>query len=109
MPVSNPFNPASSHDYQQWRNWKLSHAAQAAEQLIVEITDPRHVTDTEHVRLSEVIRANNMAIYAGHVFDEDKSIARLLGSQFGLEHLDHNFLADDDDITSLTVNNDKQH
>jgi hypothetical protein len=48
-----------------------------------------------------------MAIWAGlSGHDTDKQIIRDLGIQFGLRGLDHNMCADNDAITSLTVQSD---
>ena len=49
------------------------------------------------------IRRCNMAIYASSVRKEDSSIPRLLGHQFGLDHLDANWLADEDGISEIQV------
>jgi hypothetical protein len=51
-----------------------------------------------------------MAIYVGSTGDApDKAIPITLGEQFGLTRLDHNRGADDDAVTSLTVQTDAAH
>ena len=51
-----------------------------------------------------------MALYASANPDPaDKDLIRDLGRQFGLERLDHNQGADEDAITSLTVQDDVRH
>jgi alpha-ketoglutarate-dependent taurine dioxygenase len=75
--------------------------------LIVEIGDPRQLSTSEHEKLLGLCRKTNMAIWAGlSGHDADKAIIRSLGQKFGLEHLDHNMCADNDAITSLTVQSD---
>ena len=44
-----------------------------------------------------------MVIYAGPETGPDKDLPRALARQFGLVRLDHNWLADDDGISSVTV------
>jgi hypothetical protein len=57
-----------------------------------------------------LIRKTGMAIYAGRNSEHaDKSLIRELGRHFGLERLDHNMCADEDAITSLTVQSDALH
>jgi alpha-ketoglutarate-dependent taurine dioxygenase len=51
----------------------------------------------------ERIRQCNMAIYVSPVQDADNDIPRLLGKQFGLDHLDANWLAGEDGISEIKV------
>lgn len=91
--------------YRHWRDWKLAHAATRLEDLLVELRDPRELSAAEREALVGRCRHNNMALYASRVGDDpDKAIPRRLGAQLGLLRLDHNWLADDDGITSLAVN-----
>jgi hypothetical protein len=89
--------------YQRWRTAKLAGYPMRVDELIVEVDDPRALTRTERRAIVERCAKTNMAIYASRVFDADKEILRLLGSQLGLERLDANWLADDDGITQVTV------
>lgn len=92
--------------YQHWREQKLQNYPLYLEELIVEINDPRHLTDAEHQAMLERCRKANMVIYAGKTGDDpDRAIPLRLAEQFGLQKLDHNWLADDDGLTSLTVAN----
>ncbi|MDP2155174.1 MAG: TauD/TfdA family dioxygenase [Sulfuricella sp.] len=75
-----------------------------AEQVIVEVNDPRNLTQAEYETILGCCRKTNMAVYAGKTgSDPDKDIPRLLGKRLGLERLDCNMLADDDGLTSLKV------
>lgn len=105
-----PFDLNNTTAYHEWREWKLGRAAGGIEELIVEVNDPRHLSDAEHAALLRVIRRNNMVIYLGNTdCDPDKGIPRAVAERFGLRQLNHNWLADDDGMTSLTVNAEGEH
>ncbi|MBO0611450.1 TauD/TfdA family dioxygenase [Thiothrix fructosivorans] len=99
-----PFLPDNDALYQRWREQKLQHYPVYLEDLIVEVRDPRNLSDAEHQAMLTRCRKANMVIYAGKTGDDpDRSIPHRMAQQFGLQHLDHNWLADDDGLTSLTV------
>lgn len=110
VPPASPFNLDDDAAYQRWRDAKLADYPQQAEDLIVEVRDPRALSEAEYGALLARLRKTNMAIYAAATGDDpDKAIPRELGRRFGLRHLDSNYLADDDGITSLTVNPAGEH
>lgn len=101
---ANPFDPDDDRAYRAWRERKLADFPARAEDLIVEVNDPRALSEREHAELLRRVRRANMAIYASRVTDAaDKDIPRRLGAQFGLTRLDSNLLADEDAVTSITV------
>jgi len=102
-PTAIPFAPANETEYRQWRDIKLRGYPDRVEELVVEVGDPRALTRAEHEAIRLRCRKTNMAIYAGKAQEADKDIPRLLGWQFGLRHLDSNWLADDDGITQIQV------
>lgn len=109
MPNS-PFHLADDTAYQRWRDHKLTTAPTDLGALIVEIGDPRQLTDAEHDAILARCRLANMAIYVGNTGDDpDKSIPTTLGTRFGLQRLDHNRGADEDAISSITVQTDAGH
>lgn len=109
MSVS-PFALDDDSAYQHWREHKLAQTPTELAALIVEIRDPRQLTAAERTALLDRCRRTNMAIYIGTTGDDpDKAIPRMLGAQLGLHRLDHNAGADDDAITSLTVQTDARH
>jgi len=109
VPAS-PFALDNDAGYLRWREAKLKDYPRHPADLIVVVRNPRALTQAEHEQLLSLVRKTNMAIYATRFgADPDKSIPRELGRQFGLEHLDHNFLADEDAITSITVNPEGDH
>ncbi len=74
------------------------------------IKNPRHLSQAEHTAILDLCRRCNMAVYAAPTGENpDKAIIRDLGRQFGLEQLDHNPGADEDAVTSLTVQSDAYH
>jgi hypothetical protein len=108
--VSQPFDLADDTAYQRWREQKLASAPTRLADLIVEIGDPRRLTDAEHDAILRRCRRANMAIYIGSTGgDPDKSIPVAFGARFGLNRLDHNRGADEDAVTSLTVQTDAAH
>jgi alpha-ketoglutarate-dependent taurine dioxygenase len=104
--MGNPYDLNDAESYRRWREQKLACAPPAADELIVEVRDPRALTPGEHAALAERVRRCNMAIYATHSHDEDTDILRLLGAQFGLTRLDANWLAGEDGISSIRVFDD---
>lgn len=108
--TDSPFDLAADTAYQRWRERKLAAAPTRPEDLVVEIGDPRQLSAAEHAAILERCRRANMAIYVGTTGDDpDKAIPIRLGAAFGLHRLDHNRGADDDAITSLTVQTDARH
>jgi hypothetical protein len=89
--------------YKAWRAQKLENYPNNISDLIVEVNDPRQLTESEHSAILARCQAANMAIYASPLKTEDKEIPRKLGEQFNLTQLDNNMCADEDAITSLTV------
>ncbi|MFB1490306.1 MULTISPECIES: TauD/TfdA family dioxygenase [unclassified Thiocapsa] len=108
--MSNPFDLDDDNTYQRWKERKLAAAPTALTDLVVEIGDPRTLSDAEHAAILERCRRANMAIYIGTSGDDpDKAIPITLGARFGLHRLDHNRGADEDAVTSLTVQTDAAH
>ena len=102
--MASPFDLTDEASYQTWRMQKLSAYPRLVEDLIVEVADPRHLTPVEHAAILDRCRRTNMAIYASTTHTEaDKDLPRRMGEQFGLRQLDHNLLADEDAISTLTV------
>lgn len=87
-----------------WRERKIAQYPKRADELIVEVRDPRQLSGAERTALLERVARANMAIYVSHGGDiADKATARALARQFGLERLDPNWLADDDGVSSIRV------
>ncbi len=100
---ASPFHLDNEVGYQSWRAQKLANYPQQGSDLIVEVKDPAHLSDQEYAALWQRIAKAQMAIYATSMGEsEDKEPIRKLAAQFGLTHLDANWLSDEDGITSLT-------
>jgi len=105
-----PFDLDDSVAYEEWRDARLAAAPSALGELVVEVADPRRLTEAEYRAILDRCRRANMAIYAGSTGDDpDKSIPVCMGARFGLHRLDHNRGADEDAITSLKVQGDARH
>ncbi len=101
--TASPFDLQSPEAYAAWRHHKLACPPPSEADLIVEIMDPRGLTASEHAALHARIRQWNMVLYASTALEADPEIPRQLGAQFGLTHLDANWLADEDGISKISV------
>ncbi|BAN34311.1 conserved hypothetical protein [Sulfuricella denitrificans skB26] len=108
--MQSPFVLENESAYQAWRSRKLEAYPTHLGQILVEINDPRSLTQAEHQAILQVCQKTNMVVYASKTgSDPDKDIPRLLGKRYGLERLNCNMLADDDGLTSLRVVEGGQH
>lgn len=110
MTNPSPFLPENEAAYQAWREAKLADYPTTAAELIVDIADPAQLSATEYQALLARLRKTNMAIYRSRLGDNpDKAPLTALAARFGLRRLDSNLLADDDGLTSITVNPEGEH
>ena len=101
-PADNPFALEHTDAYLRWRERKLAAHPRRAEELVVEVRDPRNLTDREVGKLRQLCAAANMAVYASQRVDPaGKDLVRCVGARLGLEHLQANPFADEDGISSL--------
>jgi alpha-ketoglutarate-dependent taurine dioxygenase len=98
-----PFDLRNERAYRAWRAEKLTHYPARLSDVVVEVRDPRALTPAERQALADRFVRANMVIYASPDTTPDKDLPRLLARQFGVTRLDHNWLADDDGISSVTV------
>ena len=97
-------NAVLQDPFERWRERKLARYPRRAEDLVVEVRDPRNLSDSEAGEIQRVCGAANMAVYASPLANvADKDIARRLGARLGLARLHANPLADEDGISSLEV------
>jgi len=107
--MGNPFDLDDEASYRRWRDAKLAAYPKSMADLVVEVADPRQLTGAEHDAILDRCRRANMAIYASPAHTEaDKDLPKRMGEQFGLTRLDHNVLADEDAISTLTVAEEKE-
>jgi alpha-ketoglutarate-dependent taurine dioxygenase len=88
--------------YERWRERKLAAYPRRADELIVEVRDPRDLTDSEVAKLRQLCARANMAVYAStRAAPADKDLVRRVGAQLDLERLQANPFADEDGISAL--------
>ena len=105
--IQTPFKIDNVDQYQQWRDKKLKNYPQTLSELVVEINDPRKLSEAEHQKILSLAQQTNMVIYASKLGDDaDPEIPLSMGRAFDLFELDHNWLADESGLTSLTVSDE---
>jgi alpha-ketoglutarate-dependent taurine dioxygenase len=110
MSSDSPFLLENEAAYQAWRSAKLEGYPQSAADLIVDIADPANLSEAEYAALMARLRKTNMVIYRTQLGnDPGKAPLVAMAGRFGLTHLDSNLLADDDGLTSITVNPEGEH
>jgi alpha-ketoglutarate-dependent taurine dioxygenase len=101
--ANSPFDLANESGYRAWRDAKLAAYPRSVDELVVPLADPRNLTTDEFAALESRCARANIAIYsATHLPAADKSLAHQLGRQLGLVHLEGNYLADEDGLSSIT-------
>jgi hypothetical protein len=105
--ILSPFSLENEDLYNRWRDQKLKDYPKNLGDLLVEINDPRKLTDAEFEAIQSRCRKANMALYASKTgTDPDPEIPLSMGRRFGLEGLNKNWLSDENGLTSLTVANE---
>ena len=101
---SDPFDLADAAAYAAWRARKLAQHARHASELVVEVDDPGALSEAERDALLDRCARWNMAVYRARRVREDKAVMQALARQIGLRQLDGNWLADEDGVSSIMVN-----
>lgn len=102
--MNTPFSLDNDDLYQRWRDNKLENYPTQLADLIVELKNTTAMSDAEHAEILARCKQANMAIYVGNTGDDpDRKIPHYIGQRFGLKNLNHNWLGDEDGLTSLTV------
>lgn len=109
MSDRSPFDLNEHAAWEQWRDRKLREAPTTLEELVVEVSDPLAISNSEHEAVLACCRRSNMAIYASPLLEEGTHIPRAVGMRFGLNHINHNRGAEEDAVTALTVQDDELH
>ena len=105
--AASPFDLDQPQAYARWREAKLAAHPQRVEELIVDVADPRSLSESERNAILSLCERANMAVYRSPVTGEDKTLVPRLGAQLGLHRLDANWLADEDGISSIAVSQDE--
>lgn len=99
-----PFKVENVSLYNQWRDAKLADYPNTLSDIVVEINDPRKLSKSEHQKILAICQQTSMVIYASKIGDDpDPEIPLSMGRAFDLYELDHNWLADESGLTSLSV------
>lgn len=102
-----PFDLADETAYRAWRDAKLAGYPRKVDELVVPLADPRRLSASEFDALAGRCARANMAVYdASHLPAADKSLPHQLARQLGLVHLEGNYLADEDGLSSITPADD---
>ena len=99
-----PFALDQPQAYLRWRERKLARYPRRAEDLVVEVRDPRNLSNAEAGQIRRVCATANMAVYSSPLAGvADKDLALRLGERLGLARPYANLLADGDGVSSLEV------
>jgi hypothetical protein len=101
--AASPFDLDDDAAYQRWRAWKLGSQPKHIEDLIVDVADPRALSESLCAALRDRIARANFAVYRSGVLEADPNLVRALGARLGLTRLDANWLADEDGISRVAV------
>ena len=104
------FLTANAATYKEWRSMKLALMPDSMEALLIPVRSSAKFTDHELRAIRKALLVTNMAIYdlednAG----ESKAELVMRNRQLGLRHLDGNLCSDEDNVTSLRVNQEGRH
>lgn len=103
MARPSPFDLSEAQAYAHWRAAKLAGQPRSLDDLMVDVADPRQLSEGERVELLQRCRSFNMAVYRCAQPAQDRSVPLLLGEQLGLRRLDANWLADEDGVSSIQL------
>ena len=81
--MSTPFDLDNDAAYRLWRDAKRASHPLQAQDLVVDVADPRALTNAERQALLQRCATANMAIYRSPLTNEDKGIPRKLAAQLG--------------------------
>ncbi len=103
------FNLSQVEAYQTWRQDKLANYPATIQAVRVSLQDPGVLSVNEKSALAGLLEKTNLAIYKCKGPDLSKTGLQQLAHQLGLSSLDANICADEDQITSLKVQQNGRH
>lgn len=114
--LADVFDLSGDRAYAAWREQKLADFPNSLSELVVEVDNPRSLSEAEVVAIRQACCRANMAIYTSSTVVvaesdmaiSDKSIVADLGRHFGLRRLDGNLYADDESISALQVSAERR-
>jgi len=104
--LGSPFCLDDDGTFLRWREKKLHAYPKSMDELIVEVKDPKNLSEAERDEITLRYARANMVLYTSRFDAEDREIPRRMAQQFGVSLLDANWLADPDAISSIQVRDD---
>ncbi len=95
------FDLADRATWLRWREGKLAARPRGAADLVVEVRDPRNLSDPERAAIVDRCRRANMAIYASRPGDDRPDLALAVARQLGMRTLDANPFAGRDGVARI--------
>jgi len=95
------FDLADRAAWLRWRDAKLAARPRGAADLVVEVRDPRDLSEPERAAIVDRCRRANMAIYASRPGDERADLALAVARQLGMRTLDANPFAGEDGVARI--------
>ncbi len=108
--MNSAFDLDNDRAYRDWRRKKLSARPRESNRLLVQIDNPNSLSAGELTAVRARIDSANMALLqcTNPTYINKESLARL-GTQLGLGDLDDNLCADEDAISTLSVDDQKPY
>jgi alpha-ketoglutarate-dependent taurine dioxygenase len=98
---------SSADDYQFWRDEKLANATTNIENCLIEINNPKQLTQAEKNQITKLCSFNNFALFAiPEQHDYSSSIVNF-NQQFGLNSFDNHLYAKDRGMAHITQSDKK--
>jgi alpha-ketoglutarate-dependent taurine dioxygenase len=98
---------SSADDYQFWRDEKLANATTNIENCLIEINNPKQLTQAEKNRIIQLCRFNNFALFIMPEQQNYSSSIINFNQQFGLNAFDAHLYAKDKGMAHITQSNKK--
>ncbi len=98
---------SSTDDYQFWRDEKLTNAATNIENCLIEVNNPKQLTQAEKSQIVQLCRFNNFALfYTPEQQDYSSSMVRF-NRQFGLDEFDAHLYVKGQGMAHITQSDKK--
>jgi hypothetical protein len=103
------FIPGNDAAYEDWRDAKLTKYPADPLELMVKISSAAQFREDEVNQIRSRLRVANMALYQLDASGESKKMLVNRNRQLGFRDLDGNLCSDEDNVTSIRINQDGRH
>jgi alpha-ketoglutarate-dependent taurine dioxygenase len=103
------FLPGNDSAYLDWRSSKLADYPDAPADLLVQVRNAEAFSDVELKQIRANLRIANMALYELDQAGESKKELVCRNRQLGFKDLDGNLCSDEDNVTSIRMNQEGRH